>query len=123
MAEDIVDRFNNCTVRVGFVGYRDYTEGPRRFETLDMTNETDDFIDFVGEMKAFAGGDVPEDVLGGLNQALELDWKAKNRIIFHIGNYSIIFINIILYLYFHNKGVKIFLTRHTINARGMKVNI
>ena len=27
MAHTIVDTFHNCTVRVGFVGYRDYTEG------------------------------------------------------------------------------------------------
>ena len=85
MAEDIVDRFLNCTVRVGFVGYRDFTEGEKRLETLNLTNQTDEFIEFVGKIKAYAGGDVPEDVLGGLNQALDLSWKAENRIIFHIG--------------------------------------
>ena len=87
MAEDIVDKFLNCTVRVGFVGYRDFTEGKRRLETLNLTNQTDEFTEFVGKIKAYAGGDVPEDVLGGLNQALDLNWEAKNRIIFHIGIY------------------------------------
>ena len=87
MAEDIVERFLNCTVRVGFVGYRDFTEGKRRLETLNLTNQTDEFTEFVGKIKAYAGGDVPEDVLGGLNQALDLNWEAKNRIIFHIGIY------------------------------------
>lgn len=85
MAEDIVDRFLNCTVRVGFVGYRDFTEGEKRLEILNLTNQTDKFVEFVGKIKAYAGGDVPEDVLGGLNQALDLSWKAENRIIFHIG--------------------------------------
>ena len=85
MAKAIVDKFLNCTVRVGFVGYRDYTEGKMRLEVMNMTNQTSRFVDFVGNIKAFAGGDVPEDVLGGLNKALDLNWKAKNKIIFHIG--------------------------------------
>ena len=88
MAEAIVNRFRKCTVRVGFVGYRDYTEGERRLEVMNMTNQTSRFVDFVGKIRAFAGGDVPEDVLGGLNQALDLNWKAKNRMIFHIGIYD-----------------------------------
>ena len=88
MAEDIVDEFRNCTVRVGFVGYRDFTEGDKRLEILDMTNKTSEFVDFVDKIRAYAGGDVPEDVLGGLSRALNLSWKAKNRIIFHIGTVS-----------------------------------
>jgi hypothetical protein len=85
MANAIVDKFHNCTVRVGFVGYRDYTEGDKRFQILDFTNDTGTFVDYVGNVKAYAGGDVPEDVLGGLNEALNLDWQAKNKVLFHIG--------------------------------------
>lgn len=85
MANAIVDKFHNCTVRVGFVGYRDYTEGDKRFQILDFTNDTGTFVDYIGNVKAYAGGDVPEDVLGGLNEALNLDWQAKNKVLFHIG--------------------------------------
>ena len=85
MANAIVDTFHNCTVRVAFVGYRDYTEGDKRFQVLDFTNDTSAFVDYLGNVKAYAGGDVPEDVLGGLDQALSLDWQAKNKVLFHIG--------------------------------------
>ena len=100
MAEDIVDEFRNCTVRVGFVGYRDFTEGDKRLEILDMTNKTSEFVDFVDKIRAYAGGDVPEDVLGGLNQALDLSWKAKNRIIFHIGTIHIRLVLLLLVWFF-----------------------
>jgi len=100
MAEDIVDEFRNCTGRVGFVGYRDFTEGDKRLEILDMTNKTSEFVDFVDKIRAYAGGDVPEDVLGGLNQALDLSWKAKNRIIFHIGTIPIMLVLLLLVWFF-----------------------
>ena len=81
----IVERFQDSSVRVGFVGYRDYTEGKKRFEVLDMTDDIVKFVLYVGMVNAYAGGDVPEDVLGALNQAIHLSWDAPNKIIFHIG--------------------------------------
>ena len=81
----IVKRFQDSTVRVGFVGYRDYTEGKERFKVLDMTDDIVKFVRYVGMVKAYAGGDVPEDVLGALNKAILLSWNAPNKIIFHIG--------------------------------------
>ena len=96
MAHAVVDEFPNCTVRVAFVGYRDYTEADKRLQVLNMTNDTKEFVEFVGKIKPFAGGDVPEDVLGGLDKALKLDWKASNKIIFHIGvNYIMAFISFV----------------------------
>ena len=80
-----IEKYPNSTVRVGFVAYRDYTEKKMNIEALDMTDNITKFVEFVGKLKAYAGGDVPENVLGGLGRALQLDWKSPNRILFHIG--------------------------------------
>ena len=85
MVHAIVHEFHNCSVRLGFVGYRDFTEGGKIFEILNFTNDTQYFVESVGKVKAFAGGDVPEDVLGGIDQALNLNWTANNKVLFHIG--------------------------------------
>ena len=98
-----IEKYPNSTVRVGFVAYRDYTEKEMNIEALDMTNNITKFIEFVGKLKAYAGGDVPENVLGGLDRALHLDWKYPNRIIFHIGIAQLLLYGlfILLYIYDH----------------------
>jgi len=85
MVRAIVQKFHNSKVRVGFVGYRDYTEGKERFEVLNITDNIVAFVRYMEQVKAYAGGDVPEDVLGALYQAIHLSWNAPNKIIFHIG--------------------------------------
>ena len=85
IVQNIVEKFNDSHVRIGFVGYRDYTEGKARFEVLDMTHSIQTFVRYVGLVHAYAGGDVPEDVLGALDKTLALSWKAPTKIIFHIG--------------------------------------
>ena len=96
-----IEKYPNSTVRVGFVAYRDYTEKEMNIEALDMTDNITKFVEFVGKLKAYAGGDVPENVLGGLDRALHLDWKYPNRIIFHIGIAQLLLygLSILLYIY------------------------
>ena len=72
IVRNIVEKFNDSRVRIGFVGYRDYTEGKARFEVLEMTHIIQKFVQYVGLVRAYAGGDVPEDVLGALDKTLAL---------------------------------------------------
>ncbi|RUP47906.1 kinase-like domain-containing protein [Jimgerdemannia flammicorona] len=75
-------------VRWGFVGYRDHEDGARRLEWLDFRNDDGRaFRTVVGEIQAFGGGDEPEDVLGGLWEAMQrLSWSGGTKIIFHVGD-------------------------------------
>ena len=41
---------------------------------------------FLSGLKASGGGDVPEDVLGGIRQALHLSWKHPTKCIIHIAD-------------------------------------
>lgn len=49
-------------VRVAFVGYRDFTEGEKRFTVMDFTEDIDAIKTFIKEQQAFGGVDWAEDV-------------------------------------------------------------
>ena len=83
----VKDTFSDIKVRVALVAYRDYSEASLHFEILDFTENVTNFIHFIGGVRAFYGGDIPEDVLGALDQTINLEWKAANKLFFQIGNY------------------------------------
>ena len=77
--------FEGAIVRVAFVAYRDYEDGANHFEILDFTEDITLFTEFVGRVMATGGGDGPEDVLGAINQTINLNWKAANKIFYQSG--------------------------------------
>ena len=62
--------------------------GVNHFEILPFTKFVTDFKNFVAAIRATGGGDLPEDVLGGLQKAISLTWPQQSgvRIIFHLGD-------------------------------------
>ncbi|KAI6237598.1 hypothetical protein M3Y95_00282200 [Aphelenchoides besseyi] len=88
-----LDVNNNGTapiVRLAFVAYRDYGDKPQ-IQSMPFTTSVETFRKFLGGLKAFGGGDTPEDlsVIGGLVRASKLDWNSEDetvRILFHIAD-------------------------------------
>lgn len=58
-------KYNNNKIRVGFVGYRDYMDA-ERFIVTPFSTETEKVIEEMKKIFASGGGDIPEDVHGGL---------------------------------------------------------
>ena len=58
--------------RIAVVGYRDLEDGAP--EVLDFVEESATAKAFLENVKARGGGDIPEDVQGGLAKALSLSW-------------------------------------------------
>ena len=81
----IKETFEN-KVQVAFVGYRDHSDGHKRIECLQFTEDIAAFRAFVGGITADGGGDTPEDVLGGIEAAANLGWSSKNKVLFHVGD-------------------------------------
>jgi hypothetical protein len=75
-------------VRVGFVGYRDYSDGDDRIVALPLSHEAERFKEFVSKQEAKGGGDYPEDMAGGLRMALrdEMHWKSHTKVIVHLAD-------------------------------------
>ena len=85
IVSSIKETFEN-KVQVAFVGYRDHGDGHKRIECLQFTEDIAAFRAFVGGITADGGDDTPEDVLGGIEAAVNLGWSSKNKVLFHVGD-------------------------------------
>lgn len=74
---------NKAEVRMAVVGYKDHDDNPH-IQCLDFTSHSSQVCSFLKTLVASGGGDEPEDVLGGLKQALKASWKLPTRCIIHI---------------------------------------
>ncbi|KAH6713172.1 elongation factor-2 kinase EFK-1B isoform [Leptodontidium sp. MPI-SDFR-AT-0119] len=77
--------FNEAEVRVAVVSYKDHSDNPN-VEFLDFTPSAEQVSQFLGRLNAYGGRDTPEDVLGGINQALNASWKQQTKCIIHIAD-------------------------------------
>ncbi|OCL06691.1 hypothetical protein AOQ84DRAFT_321073 [Glonium stellatum] len=76
---------NEAEVRMAVVGYKDHGDSPN-IQFLDFTPSVDQVRSFLNELSATGGNDAPEDVLGGIRQALNATWKHQTRCIIHIAD-------------------------------------
>eukprot|EP00929_Paragymnodinium_shiwhaense_P105675 TRINITY_DN70730_c0_g1_i1.p1 TRINITY_DN70730_c0_g1~~TRINITY_DN70730_c0_g1_i1.p1 ORF type:complete len:934 (+),score=154.36 TRINITY_DN70730_c0_g1_i1:71-2872(+) len=67
--------------RIAFVGYRDYDDD-KPVEVMPFTTDASTCTAFLQGLEADGGGDICEDVLGGIEAALNLEWQASARVIF-----------------------------------------
>ena len=72
-------------IRLALVAYRDHCDKDR-LETCQFTSNPQEISVFARGLKATGGGDTPEDVLGGLDQALTLSWESFCRCIIWFGD-------------------------------------
>jgi von Willebrand factor type A domain. len=73
----------NLDFRVGIVAYRDHLQNSTqlkapRLEILPLSSPTE-AIKFLDRLEAVGGDDGPEDVNGGLQEALKLSWREANK--------------------------------------------
>ena len=74
------------TVEVAFVAYRDIGDVGRHV-VADFTSNIDSVKSLIEKQSASGGGDFPEDVQGGYNQALKLSWGTESvKQVFHIAD-------------------------------------
>eukprot|EP01117_Protostelium_nocturnum_P005844 TRINITY_DN210_c0_g1_i2.p1 TRINITY_DN210_c0_g1~~TRINITY_DN210_c0_g1_i2.p1 ORF type:complete len:323 (-),score=95.87 TRINITY_DN210_c0_g1_i2:357-1325(-) len=91
---DIVDRIvfevekkrKKCQVRFAVVLFRDHDYKTKRLEFTDFSQHDQDVHDVINAIEPIGGHDTPEDVLGGLNCAANLDWQNEVRHLIFIGD-------------------------------------
>ena len=67
-----------------FIGYRDHTD-KKRFAIKNFTEDVEEIKKWINGVKAEGGGDIPEDVTGGMKKCLEQYWKKHStKQVFHI---------------------------------------
>jgi len=67
----------NLKLCFAIVGYRDINDRPQFF-SQNFTDNTTEIITFLNRLTASGGDDIPEDVLGALDQCINLNWSATN---------------------------------------------
>jgi len=77
--------FNEADVRIAVVSYKDHGDN-NALQFLDFTPSADTVRSFIDELTAHGGGDAPENVLGGIQQALNASWQQQTRCIIHIAD-------------------------------------
>jgi hypothetical protein len=86
IVNDINSAFlEEAEVRIAVVGYKDHRDCPN-IEFLDFTTAVHQVRGFIDGLYATGGDDTPEDVLGGIKQALNATWKHQTRCIIHIAD-------------------------------------
>ena len=71
----------NLKMRVAFIGYRDHCDGQKRLVTSSLTSDIESIKRLIHVQNAEGGGDGPEDVTGGLDACLKLEWQGGARLI------------------------------------------
>lgn len=87
IVRDIKETFLNETeVRISVVGYKDHDMGNQSIQFLDFTPSTETVSSVLDSLSAVGGADAPEDVLGGIRQAINASWNLQTRCIIHIAD-------------------------------------
>ncbi len=74
-------------LRVGLVGYRDHSDGPKLLQVEPLTTDVEKVRQAINDAKVDGGGDAPEAVFAGLVQCLELPWaEGSYRVVILIGD-------------------------------------
>jgi len=79
-------------LRVAFVGYRDHEDESQRIEFYDFFDvnepgEISKFQSYLRGVRPIGNSDTPEDVAGGMNQALTgAKWNSSTKLVVHIGD-------------------------------------
>ncbi|KAF4458106.1 hypothetical protein F53441_114 [Fusarium austroafricanum] len=84
---DICETFyNEAEVRIAVVSYTDHCDKDPHVKFIDFTTDVDKVRTFIDGLRVQSGGDYPEDVLGGIQKAINASWKNQTRCIIHIGD-------------------------------------
>ena len=74
-------------LRVGLVGYRDHSDGPKLLQVESLTTDVETVRKEINDAKVDGGGDAPEAVFAGLVKCLELPWaQGSYRVVILIGD-------------------------------------
>ena len=79
--EEIMDNNPGSKIRISFVGYNDFL-GPneiRVYNSKEFTEDVNEIKDFISGLDCSGGGDIPEDVVGALKEALKMKWESNAK--------------------------------------------
>jgi len=83
---DIVTKDHPQTkIKLAFVAYRDHKD-PQQSKVIPFTTKVETLKIEINSIKAGGGQDIPEDICGGLRDALQLKWETPRRLMIIIAD-------------------------------------
>ena len=84
MISTIQEKCLGIEIYLGFIGYRDLNDLDlgENYIDLDFTNDYEIIKKSIDAVQAGGGGDIPEDLCGGLELGTKKSWKGKTRLAF-----------------------------------------
>ena len=79
--EEIYDNNPGSKIRISFRGYRDFIDEKevRKYDNIEFTENLEEFNNFLSKLDCSGGGDEPEDVVGALQQGLNMKWESNAK--------------------------------------------
>ena len=79
--EEIIDNNPGSKIRMSFIGYRDFIDPneERKYDNQQFTDNISEFNNFLSKLDCSGGGDEPEDIVGALGQALQMNWESNAK--------------------------------------------
>ena len=71
---------------LSIIAYRDFDQGSDSIQVMPFTSDFVKTTEFLSTIVARGGGDACEDINGGFQQALKLDWKSPTKILIHFAD-------------------------------------
>jgi hypothetical protein len=71
---------------ISVVVYRDFDEGDKSFQVLPFTSSASDVVNFLSGVEPRGGDDEAEDINGGFQKLLKLQWSNQTKILFHFAD-------------------------------------
>ena len=84
--------FPNVIVRVAIVAYRDYSDEGKHLKVYGLTSNISQVETFLSNLKPSEKDSKTEDVVGAIEETLNLDWKSPNKHLFQMSKTTLIFI-------------------------------
>jgi myosin protein heavy chain len=81
MIKEIQKQCAGSGIFLGFIGYKDFSDLDfgEKYINLEFTNKYESLIENIKYLKAEGGGDVAEDLCGGLEMGQNKEWSGKSR--------------------------------------------
>jgi len=71
---------------LSIIAYRDFDEGSDSIQVMPFTSDFVKTTEFLSTIVARGGDDACEDINGGFQQVLKLDWKSPTKILIHFAD-------------------------------------
>jgi hypothetical protein len=81
MIKEIQKQCAGSGIFLGFIGYKDFSDLDfgEKYINLEFTNKYESLIENIKYLKAGGGGDIAEDLCGGLEMGKNKEWSGKSR--------------------------------------------